>query len=156
MNTTLEQAPSVPKRPVEILLVEDNPGDITLIQELLKDSHFAVHLSVLRDGENVLAFLQHQTPYLTSPRPDFILLDLSLPYRSGFEVASDIKHSYHLKQIPTLILTGSNNDIDRWSAAQVRADAYLLKPRELTEFSALLNYLEENWMKDVPLDNPPN
>jgi chemotaxis family two-component system response regulator Rcp1 len=142
------------KRAVEILLVEDNPGDVTLLRETIKKSRFPVHLSVVNDGEQAIHYLRHQAPYASTPRPDFILLDLNLPRRDGFEVAEEIKRSSKLSGIPTLVLTGSNNEADRWKACQHHMDAYLLKPREWSQYGVLLKYLEENWMREVLPDIP--
>jgi chemotaxis family two-component system response regulator Rcp1 len=140
------------QRPVEILLVEDNPGDVTLLRETIKKSRFPVHLNVVNDGEEAIHYLRHQAPYVSTPRPDFILLDLNLPRRDGFEVAEEVKRSSKLSGIPTLVLTSSNNEADRWKACQYHMDAYLLKPQEWSQYGVLLKYLEENWMREVRPD----
>ncbi len=155
MKTILEPEPKAKQRPVEILLVEDNPGDVSLLKETFKRSRFAVNLNVVQDGEQALNYLRHRSPYCSLPRPDFILLDLNLPRKNGHEVAKEIRRSHHLSGIPTLILTSSNHDDDKWAAYQTRVSAYLLKPLEWSQYAVLLNYLEENWIKDIRLDLPP-
>ncbi|HET9870626.1 MAG TPA: response regulator [bacterium] len=152
MKDPLRPAPA--RRPVEILLVEDNPGDVTLLRESIKRSRFPIHLCVVEDGEKAIDFLRRREPYLAAPRPDFILLDLNLPRRDGFEVAQEVKRSSRLSGIPTLVLTSSNNDIDRWKAVQHHLDAYLLKPQEWDQYAVLLKYLEENWMREIRPDIP--
>jgi chemotaxis family two-component system response regulator Rcp1 len=151
-NALKSQTPTFKKRAVEILLVEDNPGDVTLLRETIKKSRFPVHLSVVSDGEEAIHYLRQQAPYVSTPRPDFILLDLNLPRRDGFEVAEEVKRSSRLSGIPTLVLTSSNNEEDRWKACQHHMDAYLLKPQEWSQYSVLLKYLEENWMREVRPD----
>lgn len=155
MKTIQKPEPNTRQRPVEILLIEDNPGDANLLMETFKNSRFAINLNVVQDGEQALNYLRHKTPYFSSPRPDFILLDLNLPRKNGHEVAREIRRSHHLSDIPTLILTSSNHDDDKWNAYQTRVSAYLLKPLEWSQYAVLLNYLEENWIKDIRLDLPP-
>ncbi len=155
MKTIQKSRSNAKQRPVEILLVEDNPGDAILLKESFKNSRFTINLNVVQDGEQALNYLRHRNPYLSSLRPDFILLDLNIPRKNGHEVAQEIKHSYHLSDIPTLILTSSNHDNDKWNAYQTRVSAYLLKPTEWSQYNILLNYLEENWIKDIRLDLPP-
>ncbi len=140
------------KNPIEILLVEDNPGDVTLMRELLKLSKFPTRLGVAQDGEQAMAYLRREGPFASVGRPDFILLDLNLPKKNGHEVLAEIRRSSRLSGIPVLILTTSNQDDDKWQAYHCRADSYLVKPRELSQFKALVKYLEENWFKEVSLD----
>ena len=142
-------------RAVEILLVEDNPADVRLMREILSRSSFAIHLHVVADGDAAMDYLYHKEPFQHAPRPDFILLDLNLPRKNGHEVAALIKSSRRLSGIPTLILTGSARDEDRWEAAQKRVSAYLVKPAEPLHFELFLRYIEDHWMKELRLDLPP-
>lgn len=155
MPTMQKPIPSSKQRAVEILLVEDNPGDARLIHETFKRSRFAVNLSIVSDGDAAMDYLNRKRPYHAAPRPDFILLDLNLPRKNGHEVSALIKSSRRLSGIPTLILTGSARDEDRWQAVQSRASAYLVKPVELNHYNLFLSYIEEKWMKDLRLDLPP-
>jgi chemotaxis family two-component system response regulator Rcp1 len=155
MKTLVKPDPKAGQRPVEILLVEDNPGDVNLLSETFKNSRFAIHLSVVQDGEQALNFLRRKSPYSSALKPDLILLDLNLPRKNGHEVAAEIRRSRHFSDIPTLVLTSSDHDDDKWKAYQTRVSAYLLKPAEWSQYGVLLNYLEENWMKEIRLDLPP-
>lgn len=155
MPTIQQSVPRSGLRAVEILLAEDNPGDVDLLRETFKRSRFDIRLSVVEDGEQAMDFLRRRKPYLSAPRPDFILLDLHLPRKNGHQVAAEIKASRRLSGIPTLILTGSAQDEDKWRAYHTRVSAYLLKPAELRHYDLLLNYLEENWIKELRLDLPP-
>src|SRR5205085_288597 len=103
-------------RPAEILLIEDNEGDIRLTQEVLKEGKVRNRLSVVRDGEEALNFLHRQNQYSDAPRPDLILLDLNLPRRDGREVLAEIKQDAHLRIIPVIVLTTSNSEQDVMSA----------------------------------------
>src|SRR3954466_13377026 len=94
-------------RPVEILLVEDNPGDVRLTQEALKDGDIPHHLNVVHDGEEALMFLRGQAPFTGVPRPDLVLLDLNLPKKDGRQVLEDVKNDPKLKEIPIVVLTTS-------------------------------------------------
>ncbi len=155
MKSIQKTQPAKKQRAVEILLVEDNPGDVNLLKETFKNSRYAINLNVVEDGEQAINYLRRKNPYFSTSRPDFILLDLNLPRKNGHEVASEIKRSRHLSDIPTLILTSSNFDEDKWKAYQTRVSAYLLKPLVWSQYGVLLNYLEENWIKELRLDLPP-
>jgi CheY-like chemotaxis protein len=155
MKAIQKPQPQAKQRAVEILLVEDNPADVSLLRETFKNSRFAINLNVVQDGEQALHYLRRKNPYFSSSRPDFILLDLNLPRKNGHEVAKEIKRSNKLSDIPTLILTTSNHDDDKWNAYQIRVSAYLLKPLDWPQYIILLNYLEENWIKQIRLDLPP-
>lgn len=147
-----ESTEPLKQKAIEILLVEDNPGDVALLRETIKKSRFPVHLSVVNNGEDALLYLRQREPYLSVPLPDFILLDLNLPRRDGFEVAEEIKRSSPLSRIPTLVLTSSNDEADKWKACQYHLDAYLVKPQQWSQYRHLLTYLEENWMRDIRPD----
>lgn len=142
MKTETRQA-----KPFEVLLVEDNPADAELMKDALEHSKRPIHVTVVSDGERALDYLRREDYYSHNPLPDFILLDLGLPNKSGWEVLSSIKEDSRLKMIPVLILTGSRNDHDLLKARFSFADDYLLKPLDIPHFGALINYLEESWLK---------
>ncbi len=121
-------------RPVELLLVEDNPGDVRLTQEALKEGTLAVNLSVARDGVEALDFLRHREPFADAPLPDLILLDLTLPRKNGREVLSEIKSDPLLRRIPVLVMTTSRADQDIQKAYSLNANCYITKPMDLDEF----------------------
>ena len=146
-NTPLEQPTH--QQHVEILLVEDNPGDVTLVKEMLKLSRFPVHVGVARNGEEALTYLRREEPFAYAPEPDLILLDLNLPKKDGREVLGEIKKDPALRHIPILILTSSRNDSDIQQAYQSEANFYLVKPMDLSEFPALMKYLEDFWIKNI-------
>ncbi len=136
-------------RPIEILLVEDNPGDVTLLKEIFKLSQFSIHLGVARNGEDAVAYLRQDGFYAFTRKPDLILLDLNLPKKNGMEVLEEIKRDPRFQQIPVLILTSSNQESDRERAFRFRASHYLLKPQDLSHLASLLKYLEDAWMKPI-------
>jgi chemotaxis family two-component system response regulator Rcp1 len=142
-------------KPFEILLVEDNPADADLMRRTLESSRWPVRLKVATDGEEALVYLRRGEVHPKIPSPDFILLDLGLPKKSGWEVLSSIKEDPVLKKIPVLILTGSRNDHDLLKARFSFADDYLLKPLDFSHLGALVNYLEETWLKKDRSDIPP-
>lgn len=137
------------EKPIEILLVEDNPGDARLIQEVFKDSKFLIHISSVKTGEDALAFLRQEGAFSGVPAPELILLDLNLPKKDGREVLADIKKDSVLKDIPILILTGSNNDSDVRFAYESNANFYVVKPMGVEHFSVLLKYLEDFLIKSL-------
>ncbi len=134
-------------RPVEFLLVEDNSADAELMKDALEHSKRSIHVTVVSDGEGALDYLRPTNIYTHNLAPDFILLDLGLPHKSGWEVLSAIKEDSNLKKIPVLILTGSRSDHDLLKARFSFADDYLMKPLDILHFEALINYLEETWLK---------
>ena len=154
LRTKVRPEPKTTPRQVEILLVEDNPGDVKLLEETLGQSAFPLRLHSVANGEEAITFLRREGSYSQQPRPDFILLDLNLPRKNGLEVLAEIKRNNRFSSIPTLLLTTSNEDEDRWKAYHSRADAYLLKPRDLSQYEALRGYLEKNWVKDILLARP--
>jgi chemotaxis family two-component system response regulator Rcp1 len=139
------------RKPVEILLVEDNPGDIRLIQEAFKESGFASHLNITRDGEQALAFLRQEGIYAKSPRPAFILLDLNLPRKDGREVLAEIKKEKNLRRIPVVILSTSTSDEDVVRAYDLHANCYVPKPLDMESLVKLGRSLEEFWLSTVLL-----
>ncbi len=140
-------------RPIEILLVEDNPGDVRLTQEALKLGKVSNHLSVAEDGEQALAFLRREVPYAQAPTPDLILLDLNLPKKNGREVLEQIKADPRLKRIPVVILTVSEAEQDILKSYNLHANCYITKPVDLDRFLTVINSIEDFWLTVVML--PP-
>jgi len=140
-------------RPVEILLVEDNPGDVRLTRESLKDSKLLNHISVVGDGEEAMAFLRREGKYVEATRPDLILLDLNLPKKDGREVLAEIKTDEQLRRIPVVILTTSSAEQDILKTYDLHANCYITKPVNLDQFSAVVRGIEEFWFTIVKL--PP-
>ena len=137
--------------PIEVLLVEDSPGDVRLTQEALRNANQFVHLHIARDGVAAMAFLTHEGDHAHAPRPDLILLDLNLPKMDGREVLAHIKNDDSLKTIPTIILTTSNSEADIVRSYQLQANCYLTKPVQLNDFLALVKSINEFWITMVKL-----
>jgi chemotaxis family two-component system response regulator Rcp1 len=140
-----------PHKPVEVLLVEDNPGDIRLIKEAFKEGGFSSHLNITRDGEQALAFLRRQGAYSKSPRPAFIILDLNLPRKDGREVLAEIKKDDGLRQIPVVILSTSTNIEDITRAYDLHANCYVPKPLDVESLIRLGRSLEDFWLSTAIL-----
>ena len=141
----------IPRKPVEILLVEDNPGDIRLLQEAFKEGGFTSRLSIARNGEEALAFLRQEGEYAKSPRPAFILLDLNLPRKDGREVLAEIKKEKNLRQIPVVVLSTSTSSEDVRRAYDLHANCYIPKPVDLDKLVQLGRSLEEFWISTALL-----
>jgi chemotaxis family two-component system response regulator Rcp1 len=139
--------------PIEILLVEDNPGDVLLTREALGEGRVPNRVTVARDGVEALAMLRRQGAHAAAPRPDLILLDLNLPLKDGREVLEEIKADSDLQRIPILILTTSKADPDVRAAYQHHANSYLVKPVDLEQFVALMRAIESFWLSAATL--PP-
>jgi CheY-like chemotaxis protein len=139
--------------PIEVLLVEDSPGDVRLTQEAFRDANTSIHLHVASDGVEALAFLRHQGTHVHAPRPDIILLDLNLPKMDGREVLAQIKEDDSLKLIPTVILTTSDAEADIVKCYQLHANCYLKKPVQLDAFESLVKSINDFWLTKVAL--PP-
>ncbi|HEV8198008.1 MAG TPA: response regulator [Gemmatimonadales bacterium] len=137
--------------PIEILLVEDNAGDVRLTREALRDAKVRNHLSVAVDGAEALAMLRQEEPHSRALRPDLILLDLNLPKMSGREVLEAIKSDDRLKQIPVVILTTSAAEQDILESYRLRANAYVTKPVDLEQFLKAVRAIEEFWLEIVKL-----
>jgi two-component system, chemotaxis family, response regulator Rcp1 len=138
---------------IEILLIEDSPGDVRLTQEAFRDANPLIHLNVATDGVDGMAFLRHEGKHAHVPRPDLILLDLNLPKMDGREVLAQIKADATLKTIPTVILTTSESDVDIAKSYQLQANCYLCKPAQLDAFEALVKSINEFWLTKAKL--PP-
>ncbi|MGH9559514.1 MAG: response regulator [Bryobacteraceae bacterium] len=135
--------------PAEILLVENNPGDVRLLQEAFKEADLICKLNVARDGEQALAFLYHQDPYANSRRPDLILLDLNLPRKDGREVLAEIKREKSLKRIPVVILSTSTRQEDIQKAYDLHANCYIPKPEDLESLVKLSHAIETFWFRSA-------
>lgn len=138
-------------RPVEILLVEDNPGDVRLTEEAFKEGKLSNNLSVAGDGVEALAFLRQEGEYASSPRPDLILLDLNLPLKSGHEVLREIKSDPAIRRIPVIILTTSSAEQDILSTYDLHANCYITKPVDLNQFMKIIQSIESFWLSIVEL-----
>jgi chemotaxis family two-component system response regulator Rcp1 len=136
---------------IQILLVEDNPGDVRLTLEALRGAKVANELHVVGDGESALDFLHQRGTYATALRPDIILLDLNLPRLEGREVLAEIKTDPDLAKIPTIVLTSSSADVDIQECYELHANCFISKPVDFTEFLAAVRSLEGFWLKIVRL-----
>jgi len=140
-------------RSVEILLVEDNPGDVRLTQEALKDNKVHNHLHIVTDGVEALAFLRGEGRYAGSPRPDLILLDLNLPRKDGREVLAEIKADERFRRIPVVVLTTSKAEEDILRAYDLSANCYITKPVDFDQFIRVVRSIEDFWLAMVKLPN---
>jgi CheY-like chemotaxis protein len=141
-------------KPIDILLVEDNPGDVRLTTEVFKDSKILNNLSVVADGVETLAFLRREGRYANAPRPDLILLDLNLPKKDGREVLAEIKTHPNLQRIPVVILTTSQAEQDILKSYDLHANCYITKPVDLDGFIKIIKSIEDFWLTIVKL--PPD
>ena len=135
----------------EILLIEDNRGDIRLIKEAFKEKKIINRVSVVEDGEAAMAFLYREGPYAGAVRPDLILLDLNLPKKDGREVLAEIKADEDLKRIPVVILTTSRAEEDILRTYNLHANCYVTKPVDLDQFLAVVRSIEDYWLAIVTL-----
>ncbi len=140
-------------RPINILLVEDNPGDARLTMEALRDAKVRNELSVVVDGVEAMAFLRRENGYAGAPRPDLILLDLNLPRKDGRQVLEEIKQDKNLQRIPIAVLTTSQAEKDILTSYNLHANCYIAKPVDLDEFVRVVKGIEEFWLSIVKL--PP-
>jgi CheY-like chemotaxis protein len=138
-------------RPAEILLVEDNPGDVELIREALQSGRALNRISVAEDGEAAVAFLNREKNYEDAPRPDLILLDLNIPKENGFEVLAKIKGNPNLALVPVVILTTSQADRDILKSYSLHANCFVSKPVEVEEFLSVVRSTGEFWLSIVKL-----
>ncbi len=138
-------------RPIDILLVEDNPGDVRLTVEALRDSKVRNKLYVAKDGMEATAFLRREGKYADAPHPDLILLDLNLPKKDGPEVLAEIKEDPALKHIPVVILTSSKAEEDIIKTYNLHANCYVTKPIDLEQFMMVVNSIRDFWLTIVKL-----
>lgn len=141
-------------RSIEVLLVEDNPGDVRLIQEALKDAKIHVHITVARDGLEALAVLRQEGKYSSVALPDLVLLDLNLPRLNGHEVLATIKQDELLRRIPVVIVTSSKADQDIAASYQLHANCFVTKPVDLDQFFNVVQAIRDFWFVIVKL--PPS
>ncbi|MBW4565298.1 MAG: response regulator [Mojavia pulchra JT2-VF2] len=140
-------------KPIEVLLVEDNPGDALLTRIALEDSKISVNLNVVEDGVEAMAFLRKQNKYAQVPHPDIVLLDLNLPKKDGREVLAEIKSDVNLKRIPVVVLTTSQAEEDILKAYNLAANCYITKPVDFDQFVRIVRSIENFWFAIVKL--PP-
>ena len=138
---------------MEILLIEDNAGDVRLVEEGLKQGQVRHHLSVARDGLEALAFLKQQSTYAAAPRPDLIVLDLNLPRKDGREVLAEIKAASELRTIPVVVFSSSQADSDVLASYGLHANCYISKPVDLDQFLEAVRAIEGFWLSVARL--PP-
>jgi len=134
-----------------ILLVEDNPADVRLTQEVVREGPVNIALDVARDGEVAMQMLRRKGDYATLPRPDLILLDLNLPRKDGREVLVEIKSDPELRTIPVIMLTTSAAETDVLACYEAHANSFITKPIDLDEFSRVIEVIEEYWLRVVRL-----
>ncbi|MGH7814079.1 MAG: response regulator [Candidatus Binataceae bacterium] len=144
---------SVDWKPVDVLLVEDNPGDVRLTVEVLKDGKFHNRLAIVADGVEALDYLHRRGRHAEAFRPDLILLDLNLPRMDGREVLAAIKSAPELKRIPVIVLTTSAADADVLKSYNLQANCYISKPVDLEQFIRVIRQIQEFWLAIVRL--PP-
>ena len=138
-------------RPVDILLVEDNPGDVRLTQEAFRDSRMPVKLSVVMDGEDALNYLFKRGNYADVTKPDIILLDLNIPKKDGKEVLCEIKNDDVLKYVPVVVLTTSNAEQDIVKTYNLNVNAYINKPVDFDKFFDIVQKIEAFWLMTATL-----
>ena len=136
---------------IDILLIEDNPGDVILIKEALKEGQTLNNLTVLGDGEAALSFLRKEGEYKKCSRPDLVVLDLNMPRKDGREVLVEIKTDPELKHIPVVILTSSEAKQDIINAYNLQANCYITKPVDLKKFFSVVKLIEDFWLNTVKL-----
>lgn len=142
---------TAPRRPVRVLLVEDDPGDVELTREMMLQSKLLVDIDVVEDGVKALAYLRREPPYADAPEPDLVLLDLNLPLRDGREVLNDIKGDDRLKHIPVVVLTTSEAEEDVFNTYHLGANCYVTKPVGLKQFETVVQSIEWFWFAVVKL-----
>ena len=141
--------------PIEVLLVEDSPGDVRLTREAFKDAKVHINLHVASDGAAAMAFLGREGEHSNAPRPDLILLDLNLPKKDGREVLAELKESLTLKSIPVVILTTSASEADIQGSYQRHANCYITKPVDLEGFLKVVRSIDNFWLSVVKLPHEP-
>jgi chemotaxis family two-component system response regulator Rcp1 len=142
-------------KPIDILLVEDSPGDVRLTREAIKHGRFKNELHVVGDGEEAMDFLHKRGAYINAPRPGLILLDLNLPVMDGREVLAEIKTDPSLRRIPVIVLTTSKADEDILKSYDLHANSYITKPVDYQQFISVIQHIEEFWLSIVSLPAEP-
>ena len=138
-------------RPVELLLIEDNSGDILLTKEAFEEIGFSENLSVVTDGEAAIDFLYKQGRYQDAPSPDLIILDLNIPRVDGRELLAKIKGDPMLKKVPIIVLSTSKSDRDIKTCYELQANCYLIKPVDFEEFLQIVTYIRDFWLNMVKI-----
>ncbi|MFD0902408.1 response regulator [Actinomadura sediminis] len=138
-------------RPIEVLLVEDDPGDVLLTTEAFEHNKVQNYLHVVEDGEKAMAFLRREGEYADKPRPDLVLLDLNLPRKDGREVLSEIKDDEELRSIPVVVLTTSEADEDILRSYRLHANAYVTKPVDFERFVSVVRQIDDFFVSVVKL-----
>lgn len=141
-------------RPINILLVEDNPGDVELTEDALRRSKVATKVSVVTDGEDAMDYLRQQSAYEEETMPDLVLLDLNLPRKDGMEVLREMKDDSNLKHIPVVVLTTSEAERDILASYSLGANCFISKPVDLTEFRKVVESIDDFWFTIVKLPSP--
>ena len=139
------------EKPVEVLLAEDNPGDVMLTKKALEQGKLANNLHVATDGVEALQFLRQEGEYSDEPRPDLVLLDLNMPRKDGQDVLKELKDDPDLRRIPVVVLTSSESEEDIAKSYELNANAYLTKPVDFDGFIEIVNRMENFWFKVVKL-----
>jgi two-component system, chemotaxis family, response regulator Rcp1 len=147
----MSESPGAQSGAIEVLLVEDSPGDVRLTREALKDAKVHISLHVATDGIEAMAYLERTGVYVSAPRPDLILLDLNLPRKDGREVLKEIKESPSLRTIPVVILTTSSSEADVLQSYQLHANCYISKPVDLDGFLKVVQSIDNFWLSVVKL-----
>ncbi len=142
------------KRPIEILLIEDNPADVLLTKEALSDTKLPFFIHTVGDGVHAMRFLRKQDKYVDARRPDIIMLDLNLPVKDGREVLAELKADKDLRRIPVIVLTTSIREQDIVAAYDLGANCYIVKPVDFTEFCDVVKTVENFWFGIVSLPPP--
>jgi chemotaxis family two-component system response regulator Rcp1 len=145
---------SRPRKPVEILLVEDSPDDAELMVEALSACALPTRVTVLEDGEEAMKYLRHEDPYADAPSPNMVILDLHLPRKNGYEVLLEVKQDRHLRQIPVVILTSFDTTHTVCQVYEAHANCFVRKPADLEEFALAVQKIEQFWLQ-VAASNPP-
>ena len=138
-------------KPMEVLLIEDNEGDIFLTQQAFKEANIPTHLSVAKDGEEGLDFLYKRGQFATAPTPHIILLDINMPKKSGQEVLATIKEDESLRSIPVIMLTTSDSHADILNSYNLKANSYIKKPVDFLKFVEVVKNIETFWFSSVQL-----
>jgi CheY-like chemotaxis protein len=133
----------LPSQPIEVLLVEDDPGDVLMTQEAFADYKIANRLTVVTNGEDAIAYMRKQGRFAGVPTPDLVLLDLNLPRRDGREVLRDIKEDLHLRRVPVVVLTTSEAEEDVLASYNLHANAYVRKPVDFEQFVAAVRAIDD-------------